>query len=237
MIKKRIINPIFQRFTILWNFIQPNFLKNYFAAKYWSQHKELYKADRAPKIYELAKKKIKKINNILEFGSNSGLNLEYFLNRLEGSKVVGIDVNPIVKKMENRYESYRGYNADDKALNKFKKNEFTLSFTSSVLDHIPDEKIIKEILRKLALISEYLILNEPFLDGVKGDVSEKFRYQVKQNLENPAKKFAKYSYFWDYDTYLDEMNLNYEKINNPTHNFSLGPFYKLYFIDCIDYIE
>ena len=139
--------------------------------------------------------------------------------------------------MENQYENYRGFNADDNALDKFKKNEFSLSFTSSVLDHIPDEKIIREILRKLALISEYVILNEPFLDGVKGDVSEKFRYQVKQNLEYPAKKFAKYSYFWDYDSYLDEMNLNYEKIHNPTHKFSMGPFYKLYFIDCRNYVE
>ena len=72
---------------------------------------------------------------------------------------------------------------------------------------------------------------------MKGDVSEKFRYQVKQNLEYPAKKFAKYSYFWDYDSYLDEMNLNYEKIHNPTHKFSMGPFYKLYFIDCRNYVE
>ena len=40
--------------------------------------------------------------------------------------------------MENQYENYRGYNADDNALDKF-KNEFSLSFTSSVLDHIPDE--------------------------------------------------------------------------------------------------
>ena len=45
---------------------------------------------------------------------------------------------------------------------------------------------------------------------MKGDVSEKFRYQVKQNLEYPAKN-CQIFLFWDYDSYLDEMNLNYER--------------------------
>ena len=58
MIKKDLLILFFQRLVIFWNFIQPNLKK--FCPKYWSQHKELYNADRAPKIFELAKKENQK---------------------------------------------------------------------------------------------------------------------------------------------------------------------------------
>ena len=42
--------------------------------------------------------------------------------------------------MENQYENYRGFNADDNALDKFKKNEFSLSIHIFCFRSHSDEK-------------------------------------------------------------------------------------------------
>ena len=215
----------------------PSSLKQKFSQNYWTNHKEIYNSDRAPKLFNLANENILDIKYVLEFGSNSGLNLEYFLNKNKNTSVVGIDVNPIVKTLEGKYSKFKGIISNEKALDEFKKNEFNLSFTSSVLDHIANENLVINVIKKLAHISDNIILNEPYLEGIVGDVSGKFRYHVNPHLENSHKSFAKYSYFWNYDKYLIDMGLKFKKIPNPLHKFSMGPYYYLYFIQTSDYSE
>ncbi len=235
MLRINLLKIVLQRLKLLWNSVQPQLLKNISAKRYWANHKEIYVPLRVPVIFDNAVNNTNELKKILEFGCNNGVNLEYFINHLENISAVGIDVNPIVKKLESKYTNFRGYISDERILNKFKNNEFSLSFTSSVLDHIPEEKIVVNVLKDLANISECIILNEPFLEGVIGDVSEKYRYQVKAGLENPGKAFSKFSYFWNYDSYLENMGLQFKKIPNPLHKFSMGPFYYIYIINCSEY--
>ncbi len=225
------IRAVKQRFNIILNLILPIFIKDILAKRYWTKFEEIYLPKSAPNIYNLAIGKIKNINSILEFGCNNGVNLEYFMKRNKKLSTVGIDINPIAKELEKKFRQYKGYVSDENILEKFDVNQFSLSFTSSVLDHIPDEKNVKNILMNLSHISKFVILNEPFLDGVVGDVSDKYRYQVKSGLVDRRKSFAKYSYFWNYDKYLEELSLNYEKIHNPLYSFSMGPYYYLYIIN------
>ena len=232
---KRYFLTFIQRLKWLKNSIIPPRLKQRFAENYWSNSDDVYIGKIAPTIFKLATENIDTFDRILEFGSNNGSNLEIFLKNMKDISVLGIDVNPIVKNLENKYSNYTGKISNEKILDDYSKNEFSLSYTSSVLDHIANEKAVIKTLKKLAHISEYVIINEPHLTGVVGDVSEKSRYHVKSGLENPHKVFAKYSYFWNYDKYLMEMGLNFKKIPNPMHKFSMGPYYNLYFFKSKEY--
>tara|TARA_B100000965_G_C19457376_1_gene698055 strand:- start:147 stop:866 length:720 start_codon:yes stop_codon:yes gene_type:complete len=232
---KRYFLAIIHRIKLLKNLIIPPKLKQKLAESYWSKSDDIYTGKIAPDIFKLATENIDKFDRILEFGSNNGSNLEFFIKNMKDISVLGIDVNPIVKDLEHKYSNYTGEISNEKILDNYHKNEFSLSYTSSVLDHIANEEAVIKTLKKLAHISEYVIINEPHLTGVVGDVSEKFRYQVKSGLENSHKVFAKYSYFWDYDKYLKEMGLDFKKIPNPMHRFSMGPYYYLYFFKSKEY--
>ena len=105
------------------------------------------------------------------------------------------------------------------------------------MDHIPNEKIVIEIIKDLKRISKKLYLFEPYVEGVCGDVSYFHRYQIedkynlKENLENNGKRFAKNSFLWNYDGYLKSLNLDFKKEPFPLHSASLGPFYQCYEIN------
>jgi hypothetical protein len=167
-------------------------------------------------------------HRILEFGANWGGNLEYFLTRHPDLRVVGVDVNTSVLKMAETYPQYEGIVGDETTLRRLESKSFDLAFTCSVLDHIPSAAVVEDAIRDLVRLAPHVILLEPFIDGVHGDVSGKTRNDVKNGLPRGHKRFAEHSYLWNYDRMLARLGVQWSKRPMPLHSASLGPFYCLY---------
>lgn len=179
----------------------------------------------ASRIYEAAQPP--PLRRILEFGANTGGNLTYFLDRHPHLEAIGVDINPIVKTPESQYPRYRGVVGDESALSEWEPNSFDLAFTVSVLDHIPDPRLVERILTTLVTLAPKLILLEPVIPGVHGDVSGRTREELGSGFPLPHKRFAAHSYVWDYDRWLGKLGVSWTRRPEPLHAGSLGPFYEL----------
>lgn len=169
-----------------------------------------------------------RLTRVVEFGASWGGNLKYFMDRLPNIEAVGIDINPAVLTLAQDDPRYRGIVGDEQALTRFGDRTFGLAFTVSVLDHLPYDYLVEEVIVQLVRIAGRVMLLEPFIEGVHGDVSGKTRNQVKPGLERGHKPFAAYSYVWNYDRLLRKHGLAWQKAPMPLHAASLGPFYHLY---------
>ncbi len=171
------------------------------------------------------------LHRVLEFGCGGGGNLKYFMDKIPGLNTWGIDVNSRVNELREQYPNFTGIVGDEKSLALFDRNEFDVAFTISVLDHIPSDFLVKQAITDLTRVARFVILLEPYIEGVHGDVSDKKRGQVKKGLIRPDKKFAKHSYIWNYDDMLKSIGVTYIKYPMSLHVSSLGPFYYLYVIE------
>lgn len=167
---------------------------------------------------------------ILEFGANTGGNLTYVLDRHRDMEAVGVDINPIVKAPEAEYPTYTGIVGDETALDGLPANGFDLALVCSVLDHIPDPSVARRILARLIDLSSKVVLLEPVIPGVHGDVSGLTRGELNRNLPSPHKRFAAHCYVWDYERWLKTLHVSWESGPEPLHAASLGPFYHLFVI-------
>jgi SAM-dependent methyltransferase len=167
---------------------------------------------------------------VLEFGANSGGNLTYFLDRHAGLEAVGVDINPIVKRPELQYPGYHGVIGDETVLGTFAPDSFDLAFTVSVLDHIPAPHVAQQTLKTLITLGRKVVLLEPMIPGVHGDVSGRVRSEVAPGLPAPHKRFASHCYLWNYNKWLSRLPVTWTCRADPLHSHSLGPFYHLYVI-------
>jgi SAM-dependent methyltransferase len=167
---------------------------------------------------------------ILEFGANTGGNLTYILDRHPAMAAVGIDINPIVKAPETAYATYSGIVGDERALDQLPADGFDLALVCSVLDHIPDPSVARRVLERLIDLSRKVVLLEPVIPGVHGDVSGLARGELNRSLPNAHKRFATHCYVWDYARWLKPLPVSWESRPEPLHAASLGPFYHLFVI-------
>ena len=223
--------------------LQPTVVKkksarNYWQSKIYSKYRNEHNLDKGHKFEKaqqiLGKKlDLNKINSVLEFGCNRPLNLSFLAKQTNFEKLIGIDISKnvfleteILKK--NNYTPILG---DFNELYKLRDNSIDLSFTWSVLDHIPDKTEIKNIIKNLIRISKvYCMFVEPYIEGVEVDASLKSRKEINKNLIKPRKIFHKFSYFWDYKKIFSDMEQDFICYDLPLHSNSLGPFYKIFFI-------
>jgi hypothetical protein len=184
----------------------------------------------APRIYAAADD-VTQLRHVLEFGASRGGNLTYFLDRHPELRATAIDVNPIVETPAATYgDRYRAIVGDEAVLAAIPDRSVDLAFTISVLDHIPNKRTVEQVLDDLLRISARVVLLEPWIEGVEGDVSGRTRAQVKPGLDRPHKAFAAFSYLWKYDRLLTDRGVRWTKQPMPLHTASLGPFYHLYVI-------
>mgnify|MGYP004003386339 CR=1 FL=1 len=61
---------------------------------------------------------IKKINSVMEFGANFAQNLRWFKDAYPDIKLVGIDINEIVKNAESEWSNYSGIVGNQKNFKK-----------------------------------------------------------------------------------------------------------------------
>jgi hypothetical protein len=165
---------------------------------------------------------------LFEFGANWGGNLQYFLARHPAIQATGVDINPAVLELQATLPNYRGIVGDESALEDFGVDAFDLAWTVSVLDHIPSEDVVRSAIAHLARISTRVLLLEPWIEGVHGDVSGRIRNAVRPGLPGSHKPFAPHSYLWNYDAMLQQLGVPFTKRAAPLHAHSLGPFYYLY---------
>lgn len=182
----------------------------------------------APRIYEAAQPATWR--RILEFGANTGGNLTYVLSRHPDVEAVGIDINPIVKEAEGTFPNYRGIVGDENALDALATDSFDLAFTISVLDHIPAPSVAEHVLKRLIELAPRVVLLEPVIPGIHGDVSGRTRGELAANLPKPHKRFASHCYVWDYERWLSRLPVSWHHRPEPLHTASLGPFYRLFVI-------
>lgn len=146
------------------------------------------------------------------------------------AKAIGIDINPIVTTPAGLYpERYQGIVGDESALDG-DLGSFDVAYTISVLDHIPDREVVRRVLARLVELAPHVILLEPSIGNIEGDVSGKTRAEVASGLPRPDKRFAAHSYLWRYEELLAGLPVTWTKEPQPLHSHSLGPFYQLFVI-------
>ena len=210
--------------------LQGSFLSRYLAKNYWRAKNN--PCDNGQHILNLwPNDQWFKRKSVLEFGANWGGNLKSINDQFPHLHVTGIDINPSVKELEKRCANYRGVIGDEKTLTTLPSDCFDLPFTISVIDHIPSEKIARNTLGELIRVAESVVLLEPFIEGVHGDVSHLSRKQLREGLPDPHKQFGQYCYVWNYDKWLNDLGVSWSKKPCPLHSASLEPFYFLYQVD------
>ena len=199
------------------------------AKAYWRTH-QWTSCQYSNRIFDALKPDERaSLRRIFEFGCDTGGNLQYFMDRLPGVRAVGVDLRDSVRALEHEYAGrYTGIVGDETALAHRGDREFDLAFTVSVLDHIPDEVAVEHVLDGLIRISRRVLLLEPWIEGVQGDVSGKTRDQVKPGLERGHKRFAPTSYMWNFNAMLAKRSVDWRRTPMPLHSASQGPFFQLY---------
>ena len=224
--------------------LQPTLVKKILARNYWQNKSydekdgsayDTNKGHKFEKVLEILGNKfnLNKINSVLEFGSNRPLNLSFLAEQSDFKRLIGIDIskNVFYDTEILRKNNYTPILGNVNELYKFKNNSIDLSFTWSVLDHIPDKLEVTNIITNLIRISKTCCLFiEPYIEGVEVDASLKSRGEIKKQLVNSHKTFYKFSYFWDYKKIFNDMKQDFICYDMPLHYHSLGPFYKIFLI-------
>jgi len=105
--------------------------------------------------------------SVLEFGCNAGRNLHLLRASLSDARLLGIDVNPLAVEQGKKLFGLDLRVGDETALAEFREAEIDVSFTVSVLDHIPD---IASISRELVRITGHALVLLEITHSVDGKV-------------------------------------------------------------------
>jgi SAM-dependent methyltransferase len=160
--------------------------------------------------------------SVLELGCNAGANLHVIRQYCKGIRVVGVDINGRAVEAGKSAWGLDLLVGDEQTLIDFDALEFDLSFTVSVLDHIPD--VGKTIQALLHCTRRNIVLLEVWLPK-EGRVEVHFDHQ-----ERSTKLSTIASYSW----HLEERLRNHPRIHRIDsrfcylHSGMLGPYYKLY---------
>ncbi len=135
--------------------------------------------------------------SVLEFGCNRGRNLVE-IGRLNGDiRLAGVDVNPDAVDWGRHRHGLDLRVGDESLLSTMEDQAFDVTFTLSVLDHLPDPRpALKELIR---LARKGIVLLEPWL-GQEGKLVRAVD-QKSEKLENAEP----YEYSWDYVQLVQEI--------------------------------
>lgn len=133
-----------------------------------------------------------KPSSVLEFGSNAGRNLDLIRQQHSACRFRGVDINPLnVERGRERF----GLDlvvADENWLRTQEDNAYDVSFTISVIDHMPyPEDVLRHLLR---ISKDYLVLFELAHDRV-GRATHNLTHDDTTATLKPV---YRYSYIHDY---------------------------------------
>lgn len=157
--------------------------------------------------------------SIFEFGANAGRNLHFLRKNFKGIQVFGIDLNETAVQIGRKHFGFTDQElivSDEIFLNRIKDKAFEVSFTVSVIDHIPEPiEIINNLIR---VTSKRLLLLEPYIKGKSGAIS--------------GGKVVPYSYIHDYLSLLKRLGCQKVTIApHPLGKKGCGPYYHLIEVD------
>lgn len=131
-------------------------------------------------------------NSVLEFGCSAGRNLDQIRRRLPTAAITGVDINPDAVKLARELFGLQVITADETWLCQQKDDAFDVSFTISVIDHIPfAETVLRQLLR---ITRDYLVLFELAHDRL-GKATQNL--SIDENSTKVSDVF-RYSYIHDY---------------------------------------
>jgi SAM-dependent methyltransferase len=158
-------------------------------------------------------------SSIFEFGCNAGRNLHLLAQRLPQARLHGIDLNREAIEFGRTRFGLPIEVGDETTLASLDDDSFEITFTISVLDHIPFIRdTVKELIR---ITGRYLILYEICHD--------QFGRIVKMTSERgEIVDGYPFSYFHDYDNLLCELGTwCVLDASIPAFSGNLGEFYRL----------
>ncbi|HIP13447.1 MAG TPA: methyltransferase domain-containing protein [Arcobacter sp.] len=160
-------------------------------------------------------------NTVFEFGCNVGKNLLEIQKSDSNIKVYGIDINCEAISYSKNKHNLNVSCLDEKIFDVIPDDTYDVSYTVSVLDHVPyPEKILTQLLR---ISKKSVLLLEPWT-GEEGKVIKNFNLQSQDIIDTTP-----YSYSWDYKSmmskYFSDWNLSIEEYKLESN---LGRFYYLY---------
>lgn len=160
-----------------------------------------------------------KCRSVFEFGCNAGRNLNVLKTVLPEARLVGIDVNSLAISSGRSRFGLELMEGDEGHLRAIADNEFDVSFTVSVLDHVPfPEPVIRDLVR----ISRQYVLIYEIVHTEVGRVIE---------MEDTARQHVTgypFSYFHDYPRYFQHAGAQLVlDVAMPAFAGNLGDFYHL----------
>ncbi len=103
-------------------------------------------------------------NSFFEFGCNVGYNLNRIRKKFPNGEFFGVDINENAIRMGREILGFNLKKGDENSLNDIETNSYDVVFTSSVLNHIPDE-VFPPIIENLKRISKkHIIFMEANVD-------------------------------------------------------------------------
>lgn len=167
-------------------------------------------------------------SSVLEFGCNAGRNLLTIREAAPDVRLAGVDINEEAVRVAAE-EGLDARVGDEYALAEFATSSVDVSFTISVLDHLPEPALA---LQELVRISrKAVLLLEPWV-GSEGKV-----------LRNPSPTDADemvdttpYSYSWDYESLARDVAPGWTLTSepHPLGRAALGPYYFMYELVPVD---
>ena len=183
--------------------------KSKFGVKYTKRNKKIVKN----LFIQSVLKKIGKIHNVFEFGTNVGNNLDIIKRFNEKIETNGIEINEFASKIA---ESKVRFIINGSVKKKIKtKKKFDLVFTSGLLIHISPKdlnKVYKNIFsltKKYILIAEYFS-QEPVAINYRGKRNLLFKRDFAKELKRKFKlKIVDYGFIWSEDKKHNLDNFNW----------------------------
>lgn len=137
---------------------QENFWAGAFGAEYINRNQDKTLLGNKISFFSKVLSRTEKLNSVLEFGSNIGLNLVAIKLLLPNIKTAAVEINPVAVKQLTKngvdeifHESILEFEA---------KSSYDLTFTAGVLIHINPEMLDKVYERLYKYSNKYILLAE-----------------------------------------------------------------------------
>jgi SAM-dependent methyltransferase len=158
--------------------------------------------------------------SVFEFGCNAGKNLTEICERNQTVHASGIDIN----KSAISYGREAGLNlavGDESCLDIFPDNCFDVTFTVSVIDHIPyPAPILTNLLR---ISRKAVLMLEPWL-GEEGKVTRNRDRKSRELIDTTP-----FSYSWDYVALAHELAPGWDLVSEDYKiDTNIGRYYQLF---------
>lgn len=193
------------------------------AKSYWSSLPvpDFYKQPQTHWAKFMAEEILKlKPRSVLEFGCNVGRNLLTLLEYEPTLTVRGVDINAEAVAFGRKERGLDLSHADESFLQGQPNDAFDVIFTVSVLDHVPDPKLILTEMVRVA--RRGVLLLEPSL-GEEGKV-----FKNTDAGGGSAAEATPYSYSWDYPRLALDLPVDISRQPYPLAGTLLGPYYWLF---------